>query len=60
LRSVDVSSAIFMARGEICPPGVTLEDCLPIVCIPDVDDLEDSLDPGWKGLKSSNSLLVEK
>jgi hypothetical protein len=48
-----------MARGEICPPGVMLDEVLllPMVSIP-VDDLEDSLDPGWKGLKLSNSLLL--
>lgn len=42
-----------MALGEILPPGVSLDLALPTV-IPLVD--LDILDPGWKGLKPSNSL----
>jgi len=51
-----VSSFVFMARGDIRPPGVVVDGALPMVSIP--FDLEDTLDPGWKGLKPSNSLLL--
>eukprot|EP00956_Cyclotella_meneghiniana_P044558 scaffold322807_cov76-Cyclotella_meneghiniana.AAC.2 len=45
-----------MARGDIRPPGVVVDGALPMVSIP--FDLEDTLDPGWKGLKPSNSLFL--
>ena len=45
-----------MARGDIRPPGVVVDGALPMVSIP--FDLDDTLDPGWKGLKPSKSLFL--
>ena len=55
LSNAEVTSFILIARGEIRPPGVLLDDLLPII-IPVFEF--DILDPGWKGLKPSNPLLL--
>ena len=52
LSREEVSSFMRMERGEMSPPGVVGEGAGPMV-MPDGEG--DSLDPGWKGLKFSNS-----
>ena len=52
LRSDVVTSFILILRGEILPPGVELEGAVPTVIPVEGGAI---LDPGWKGLKLSNS-----